>query len=379
MLIAGQAQFVNFFSPESDARDGAGAGPASDPLGHALLGERLRACAGLLEGMFEEPLSPTGPVLARAMQPGARFYVTGTGASEGHARFLVYLLNTYTPARGEYLPLSAFRAGAEYAPGATLVVFSQGLSPNAQIALRRWGAFGHVVLITAVTTETAVQAGRPDRVRMLQQLEEGGHTLVRLPVPREERILLRVMGPLAGYLLAIQFVEAHWPGCVPLCVPGAVVAAVRNAPARVGVVPSESIRQGCHLVGAWPFPEFAQNLGYKFMEGLFLPAAPLWDYLSFAHGPFQQLLASPRPVLVLHGNSETEQMLLARVRPLIQRFAPFHWVIESRLPGFWRIFEYEMILNYFVLRAMGAWGVDQRRWPGQGLDGSLYHLDALPQ
>ena len=95
-----------------------------------LLTERCAAASAALACELGRPFVP--PPLSDPA--GRRYLVTGIGVSEGPARCLVSLL-----ARGGrcavFLPLSAFAEGPP--PGAwdTLVLFSQGLSPNAQIAL----------------------------------------------------------------------------------------------------------------------------------------------------------------------------------------------------------------------------------------------------
>src|SRR5690606_5559805 len=124
-----------------------------------------------------------------------------------HARYLVMLLNLYTDRAATYLPLSGF---VEPAPGAfagkTLVVFSQGVSPNAQIALRRRPGFAHSVLFTSTTPGAARAAGKPERAALLQSFLDEGGELVEFPLAEEYTTLIRFVGPMAGYLAALQFV-----------------------------------------------------------------------------------------------------------------------------------------------------------------------------
>jgi creatinine amidohydrolase len=80
------------------------------------------------------------------------------------------LLNLYANRSASYLPLSGFTD--EHRPafnGKTLIVFSQGVSPNAQIALRKRRDFSHTILFSATNPETARKAGKTDRATLLQQ------------------------------------------------------------------------------------------------------------------------------------------------------------------------------------------------------------------
>jgi creatinine amidohydrolase len=100
----------------------------ADPHGHALLAERLASIPATLAGMLARGPGPLKPATLGA----ERFLVTGTGSSEAHARYLVALLNLHTTRAASYLPLSGFTANDAAAfSGKTLVVFSQGVSPNA--------------------------------------------------------------------------------------------------------------------------------------------------------------------------------------------------------------------------------------------------------
>src|SRR5882724_5322109 len=119
-----------------------------DPLGHALLAQRLAQIPSVLADMLTRGPAPLKP----ATLLSTRFLITGTGSSEAHARYLVMLLNLYTDRAAMYLPLSGFTdMHREGFSGKTLVVFSQGVSPNAQIALRRSRDFSHTILFTATT------------------------------------------------------------------------------------------------------------------------------------------------------------------------------------------------------------------------------------
>lgn len=344
-----------------------------DPLGHSLLQRRLDQIPEVLSGMLARGLNRLLP----ATTSSQRFIITGTGSSEAHARYLVMLLNLYTDRSACYLPLSGFTD--EHRPafnGKTLIVFSQGVSPNAQIALRRRPDFSHTVLFSATNPDTARLAGKADRALLLQQLLEQGGELVEFPLAEEYTTLIRFVGPMAGHLACLQFVAAlsscrfHMPkaeAILPLLEsrpPPELVEVMLRSPERFS--------RGFNLVTAAPISDFAQNLACKFMEGLFWPCPPISDFLQFAHGPFQQTTAHPHPVLVLQGNSPIETELVTRSVRMLREVNLEAFVIQADAPPLTSIFGFEAALNRLIFRVMVERRIDQVNWPGKGRDDLLY-------
>jgi len=344
-----------------------------DSLGHDLLRRRLAQIPAVLAGMLAADSAPLLPA-TRASQ---RFIVTGTGSSEAHARYLVMLLNLYTDRAASYLPLSGFTD--EHSPafgGKTLIVFSQGVSPNAQIALRRRTHFSHTILFSATNPETALRAGKADRAALLQQLLAEGGELIEFPLAEEYTTLIRFVGPMAGYLACLQFV-ASLSSC-RFCTPRAdqILPLLEAAPSpelvEVMLRFPERFARGFNLVTAAPISDFAQNLACKFMEGLFWPCPPISDFLQFAHGPFQQTTAHPHPVLILQGNSAIEAELVTRSVRMLREVGLEAYVVQVNAPPLTSIFGFEAALNQLVFRVMAERRVDQVNWPGKGRDDLLY-------
>ncbi len=346
---------------------------ATDPLGHQLLTERVALIPSVLQGMLQDGL----PALLPATLASRQFIITGTGSSEAHARYLATLLNLYTDRAATYLPLSGFTDAHRPAfQGKTLVVFSQGVSPNAQIALRRSGDFAHTILFTASTPDSARSAGKHDRARLLQGLMDAGGQLVVFPLAEEYTTLIRFVGPVAGYLACLQFV-AQFPGCrcsVPSSTALAEALAARPDPALIEQFRRSRFRfaQGFNLVTAAPISDYAQNLACKFMEGVFWPCPPISDFLQFAHGPFQQMNAQPHPVLILQGDSPVEAELVQRSLRMLAEVGLEAHVLHVPLPPLLSIFGFEAALNALIMDLIVHFGVNQVNWPGKGRDDLLY-------
>jgi hypothetical protein len=353
-----------------------------DSHGHALLEARLRAIPDHLAAM-----SRNFAGRLRAHPTPRRVVATGIGSSEAQARYLVWLLNRFTDIPAEFTPLSRFAApvGPEMA-GRTLVVFSQGISSNARLALDHQGAFEHLVLFTASTEAGLRIAGKAGRADLLARLVARGAEIVRFPIEDEYTILIRVVGPATGFLAA-----RLWAGALPgaRC-PNADLATralsawQRGASAEAATELStrltndfKALAGGFVLLVPPAMADCAQNLACKFVEGLFLPAPAIIDLLQFAHGPFQQLAAQPRPVLILHRDTPGESDLAGRARTMCSEL-PLPWVTSAALGSDedLLVLEAESLLSQPVAAAIRAHGIDQVRWPGKGLDGPLYNFPA---
>ncbi len=345
----------------------------NDPLGHNLLTERL----GLIPSILDQMLA-TGPraLSSRTLQ-GRRFVVTGTGSSEAHARYLAMLLNLYTERSASFLPLSGFvDAPKENFAGRTLVVFSQGVSPNAQIALQRGGDFEHTILFTATTPEAALAAGKLDRARLLTDLLNAGGELVEFPLAEEYTTLIRFVGPLAGYLATMQFAAQF--DCARFSLPSSADLQPLLA-ARAPLVLQDAMCNlpsafagGFNLITAAPISDFSQNLACKFMEGLFWNCPAISDFLQFAHGPFQQMTAHPKPAIILQGDGRGEAKMVERSVAMLRGIGATAFVIQIPAPPLLSIFGFEAALNDLVFAVMRHLKVDQVNWPGKGRDDLLY-------
>ena len=345
----------------------------ADPLGHDLLARRLARIPEIIAGMIARGPAPLKPATLAAQ----RFIITGTGSSEAHARYLTMLLNLYSDRAAAYLPLSVFiDRHPDAFTGKTLVVFSQGVSPNAQIALNRRVDFTHCVLFTATTPAAARASGKNDRADLLQSLLDDGGELVEFPLAEEYTTLIRFVGPLAGYLAALQF-TAQLAGCRFAPPSAAAILPLLEQPAPADLLDAmirrpDVFAQGFNIVTAAPISDFAQNLACKFMEGVFWPCPPISDFLQFAHGPFQQMNAHPKPVIILQGDSPAEAELVSRSVRMLGEVGLNAFVVRVDAPPLYSIFGFEAALNALVFAIMRHQQVDQVNWPGKGRDDLLY-------
>lgn len=354
-----------------------------ESAGHSLLAERTIAIPDHIAALGKE-----FPARDRRHPAPRRVVATGIGSSEAHARYLVWLLNRYTPVPAEFAPLGSFvEASVKNFGDCTLAVFSQGVSSNARIALERQAEFAHLVLFTSSTPAGLRASGKSGRADFLDRLMLGGAEIVPFPIEDEYTILIRVIGPALGFLAA-----RLWAGGLPgsrLSGQPEAVAAAASAAYGVGVEAGmkwsglfrgDEFRNGFVMPVSPVISEYSQNLSCKFVEGVFRPAPAMMDLLQFAHGPFQQLAAAPRPVVVLHRANETERDLLRRIREMCASIPLKCVATENGLqsPDDLLVFETEGLFWPSIYDAIVRLGVDQVRWPGKGQDGPLYTYTGRP-
>ena len=139
--------------------------------GHASLRDRTRALPDIVRAAVAEPRQPFGI----AVHSTTGFVVTGVGSSAAHARLIAHALDAGLGVRARFKSVGAFlEAGPVGESRDVLIVVSQGLSPNARIALRDRERWAGVVLLTATTVEGARRVGRDDEAALLLELGRAG-------------------------------------------------------------------------------------------------------------------------------------------------------------------------------------------------------------
>lgn len=349
---------------------------------------------------------------AQGMAPGRRFVTTGVGTSEGPARLLAHLLSTHAGADARFVPLSALaeaaaRAGAAAPPGAlslggadsVLVVFSQGLSPNAQLALAPAARFAALLVYTSVP-ET------DPRVRGLR--DRGAVVTVIPPVgpEGEDRLFLRVLGPAAAQLAAVQLADAiaarrGVTARLPIAqAVQAAQAAPQRAQAAIAQFAAELIRSerltatelqqgglgalwqrhpalGLALITSGGYGEHCLGLRWKFLEGAGLSEPSVWDVLQVAHGPFQQTFHRPLLLCALScADAPLEPALLARLAAMLP---PHHLFLQLPVAssGPLSLLAHDTACNELLLSVLRGRDWDLLDWPGRHCDGPLYSLAGL--
>lgn len=331
----------------------------------AALRDALAATPELVRRLASAP-----PRLALDASRLRSVQLTGAGSSAAHARFGAALLAEQLALPARFVPLDAFpRAGD---PQGLLVVFSQALSPNARLALAEPEGWQRVVLVTA-----AAASRDPARRAALEALRAAGVVVLDTAGADEFGALLRIQGPLAGYLAAFALAEALGAVAPPELakVPLAMERALRDATERAPGLAPRLVADELLLLASGSQREAAENLRLKFVEGLLRAVPPVSDPLEIAHGPFQALFAKRACLLAFtRPDAKHEGERLVRLRRMLDPDRHQLVSIEASLPGFLAIFEHEVAASALVLAAMEHARIDPADWPGRGRDGPLYAL-----
>jgi creatinine amidohydrolase len=319
---------------------------------HALLAARLADAPDA----FLRSLALPWP----ALDLGAprRLVATGVGSSEAHARFLAHVVDDVLPAR--FVPLGALTTPPAGADRALLVVFSQGVSPNARLVLAQAASWHRAVAVTAAP-----------------QAAVAGVQVVRCEGADEFGTLVRVLGPLAAYAAAIRLAAAL--GAPLACAPDALRGALDVAARAGAALPDDAFDPPLAFLVSGAHGSLTRNVQLKVLEGLLDPLPPVWELLHVGHGPFQQALPRPQRFLALtRADAPDEPALLARLDAMLDPATHPVLRLPATLPGALAILEHELATSVLLVRAIARRRLDQGRWPGRTADAPLYQLAAAP-
>jgi len=297
---------------------------------------RLRARAAAVPGCLAE--------LARIEVPrlDGPVVTTGVGQSTGPAEILADAL------RGRGIRADSRRLSRFLVPGssedATLVVFSQGLSPNATLALARAAAFRRTLLVTSAKAPALP-----------------GVEVVEVPCPSESESLLRVAGPLVAATAALRLAGALAPPDLPVRVERAL-AAGGPALGSASLVLSPSCLPTARAVG-W----------------LLLEATGRWalatDALELAHGPLQSIYEREASLLCLRSSADPPG-IWDRVAAVLVPERHTLVSLDATLDPPWASVEHLARAIGLLLADLEREPRDLSHWPAQGLDGPLYGMSA---
>lgn len=339
-----------------------------------LLEQRCIATPGYLRNLPTTGLEVAEGILRHA----STVFVTGVGASEGPARLLASCLFATSERPARFMPLSGLLVGdhAEWTAGgqsSVLVIFSQGLSPNARMALDAGRDFSATILICGsdVVIDESIRIATGMNLHVIHH-----------PPDAETGFLLRVTGPAIASAIALGIaalamtdtttveVREQWMTCADamemrIHIRPPDVDLLRHPPAFL-VYGKGGIERN-HLL-RWTLLECLDNYD-----------PPMWDLLNFAHGAFQNIFGTSRTMILLRSlQDRSVEGLIERLHHMLRQTQHTLIDIPSDLPRPWCILEHLATLQAFVLEHLRRNPRDLNAWPGRNCDGELYLLDKLP-
>ena len=316
-----------------------------------------------------------------------RIVVTGIGSSGGQARFLARLLSQDLGLAAQFVATGSL---AVEGPGShaadVLIVFSQGLSPNARFALGGSGAWAERILVTATGDGARLDTGPSHPKAFLEGMRDAGVRVIPLAAPQEDGLLVRVLGPMLGYLVALrltsaiaragEFVETSAEldvEAICSCIAGSEASLETRLAGRQPL--GNLLGSGLVLLASGGYGEALQNLRTKVLEGMGLSFPPLWDLLEFAHGGFQRFISEPGTAIALtRAGAPWEADWMSRARSMLDTGLHEWLELPASLAWPYSVFEHEAYFNALLVRWLEERSRDPRDWPGRGRDGPLYDL-----
>jgi creatinine amidohydrolase len=328
----------------------------------SILRARVAQLPEVIDRAIHTPLPGTDAQRAHfcAMR---RFVVTGGGLSEGPARVLVALLRRQGR-DAQFEPQTAFTVERAPAPDTALVLFSQGLAPNARLPLSSMRAgCGASLLITSVVP------GEGAMGKHAQSLLERDRLVWTLPPASENGLLLRVLGPAVALTAALRIAA--------MCAGEQIELSSLDVPRHLRASAPDLFfgqRRPIAIVADPSFLELAMPLRWKLLEGLRVPDPPVWDVLQVAHGPLQSFYDHPTTFVTLRGPRPSPyDDLFASLRSVLR---DHHALVELRASSTEPValLELDAMLNAALLTTLAANPLPLDDWPSRGLDGPLYDV-----
>jgi hypothetical protein len=279
--------------------------------GTTELTSRARDLPRLVRALVDAP--PEFPDL----DLGARVVTTGVGGSAAPARYLAWLLREALGVDARFQHLSRFVDGAP--PGDALFVFSQYLSPNARLALRRADAYARACVFTS--SPAAVEGAPASLAR------------VTLPPPSEAGTLVRIVGPSLAMCAAAAAVRA-WGAALDLSPLGDLYAGAAGAPAEG--LDDEILARAARgttpvaIVTGAADGGVARGARWKLLEGWSVREPGGYDVLEIAHGPFQAARGAELLAVSLETSGGADAELFDRLERVL---TGEHRLARVRAPG----------------------------------------------
>jgi hypothetical protein len=349
-----------------------------DPLeatgSHALLRRRAECVPDILEAVLATEICAD----FQESVHGRCVFTTGAGLADGAARFLAATLLDGGQA-AQFLPLSQLLERSWQAPSqSTLVLFSQGLSPNARIAMRADHGFQNKLLVTSAVADDDSAHGP-----LLDAWTESGGRVLVVPPREEGGIFLRIQGPVASTLASLRIADqllgpsrAQWEDLLKE-VPVASRQAYLHASEETT---SPRLRPDVPiaLVTFGGYRKYCRGLRWKLLEAFWSPSVHIFDALQIAHGPFQAFYDLPFQFVFLKTARDSHE-LLRRVSSMLvpERHTVFE--ITSTLAPPLAYFHHDSALNAMILKSLQSTQRHLGDWPGRDLDAAIYEIGSTDE
>lgn len=285
---------------------------------------------------------------------------TGIGLAGGPARILAAQVARLGHS-ARYVPLTEFLTHPPKA--ATLIIFSQSLSPNIRLASRAQAA--HLILFTAVSPTRAAQ------------YFDHKTELIHVPSTEQHTSMIRLQSPVVSLYIALEWLTKAFDN-IPWSsdlqeVPEATRVAFQQGKQLSYLAPLLSktpVVFVCHGV----LPEELHLLAWKWAEMWFEGPPLIVEALELAHGPLQAKYTTSTLFIGLKNSHDTLDVW-DRVKKALHPTLHQLCLISAQLPFPLSLFEYDASLNALLIEALKTAPSKVSYWPTEGLDTPLYEFE----
>ena len=302
-------------------------------------------------------------------------YFTGIGTSESHAKYLMYLIKKYPLIKTknlEFIPLIEFYESSKHYDG-NLVIFSQGLSPNTYAVFEKFNNKS-ILLFTATTlnNKNVIKTGIIKKL-----LKDESNTIINFPVEDEYTTLIRIIGPLCGYLYTYKIIM----DILDLKMDDETLNHLHKIYINNSIwLPNETFTSSlvknkriCILCDS-ESKNYLYNIKCKFIEGVFFKSVILCDYFEFVHGTYQNLEYNKKQgidtdIIIFKGKRKD---IISKLEVMLKQYNV--WTLENDLPDGLKIIHYEIALNYLISQLISRLNIDQINWEGKKMGKLVYEV-----
>jgi hypothetical protein len=262
-----------------------------------------------------------------------------------------------------------------------LILFTQGLSPNATIPIEQF-EYSNIILVTTFTLDTLNTANTVTSRKndILTKVKSNNNIIITYPKETNDDTLIRITGPYIGYIIGLEMTKNMVNDFVYdekeimeitrdtdiSIIPYVLNNIVENKKLTI-------IMDGCEK-------NYITNIKNKFMEGLFVDVI-VCDGLEFAHGTYQLMEHNRKKGLVNSvfiinkDESKSNNILNMKIYQLLKDKYPIQMVnIKNDILS---IFELEMKFNQIVYQLVQMMRINQKNWSGKKDQNQIYDISKI--
>jgi len=322
-----------------------------DSKGHVIMQKRIIKSLSYLKKIDNiEPL---------IFNEEFKFYVTGIGSSQSHAKFFVNLCNKYN-IDAQFINLTN-ATKLNYKDKVFLIVISQGLSPHgSQPISKRINNKNtkNIILFTSVTFNNP----NKEKLQMLKDFEKYGGVIINFPLEDEYSTLIRIIGPLCGYYSIYKFLNFNTVDNYNL-----IEKLSKSTTPDFSFIKSVSTNENLIIIVEDKIKDYSDNILNKCIEGGFIHTCLVVSESEFSHGFYQFCCGLENANLLSFNcfqNKENKKNNLNK---------DFNFInIDTNIKGDLDIIEIEHIMNKIILQIIKQKNIDQKNYPGKGNQDYLY-------